>query len=169
MMRGRHARTMRGKNRICIHGPDARLEYVWHDSLADLRPGKTNLLQLRWGRNSRMATVREHLDMCYEDEGTPRDMHCLHGAASVVAHQGRLEQRKRPFWMEQKGKGLSCCDSTRLTRQPFGAIQIATADLGKRHVPRALDQISHHCHLTTPWRWLSLFADETFGWIYLAS
>lgn len=46
MMRGHHARRMRGNNKICIHGPDTRLENVRAGSLNDSRLGRTNLLQL---------------------------------------------------------------------------------------------------------------------------
>lgn len=47
MMRGRPPRRMRGNNRICIHGPDTRLEDVRAGSLDDSRLGRTNRLQLQ--------------------------------------------------------------------------------------------------------------------------
>lgn len=88
MMRGRHARRMRGNNRICIHGPDTSLEDVRAGSLDDSRLGRTSLLRLPQLPEKEQPGDHGTRTLGHMLRGRPRGSGFLRTAASVAAHRG---------------------------------------------------------------------------------
>lgn len=101
-------------------------------------------------RNSRVGTARGYLDICFEDEGDPKDCICVSSGSCFSGSASGMTEAERADGSDvEERKG----DILRPSRVWWSSLLSATKDAtacareGRVNVPRLRDELSHWRHL----------------------